>query len=284
MNNHINNRQMLKELLKIERPLVMPDAYDALSARLIQIAGFKAVQCSGFSMGLASLAAPEQAVDLNRNLAITRDIVQAVNIPVMADGEDGFGPPATVYNTVGAFLDIGASGINLEDQILPPSKGKGVIDPDLMVEKIKAACEAARNKQTADMVINARTDILAVSDDRNKGIDEAIIRGNRYLQAGADLIFVTMVSTPDEAKRLVDGIQGPVSIAAGMPYNIKTLTIGQLRACGVARVSLPAIVVFSAIKSIKQILSIIHDSDNFEAIMEKELLCSPEDLPKILSR
>ncbi|MCX5805423.1 MAG: isocitrate lyase/PEP mutase family protein [Proteobacteria bacterium] len=280
----MNNRQRLQELLKVERPLIMPDAYDGLSARLIQIAGFKAVQCSGFSIGLASLAAPEQAVDLDRNLAITRDIVQAVNIPVMADGEDGFGPPAMVYKTVGAFLDVGVSGINLEDQILPPSKGKGVIDPDLMVDKIKAAREAARNKQAADMVINARTDILAVSDDRSKGMEEAIIRGNKYLQAGADLIFVTMVSTPDEAKRLVDGIQGPVSIAAGMPYNIQTLTIGQLRACGVARVSLPAIVVFSAIKSIKQILSIIHDSDNFEAIMEKGLLCSPEDLPKILSR
>lgn len=118
MNNQLSNRQMLRELLKVERPLVMPDAYDALSARLIQMAGFKAVQCSGFSMGLASQAALEKDVDLNRNLATTRDIVQAVTIPVMADGEDGFGPPSTVYDTVGAFLDVGVSGINLEDQIL----------------------------------------------------------------------------------------------------------------------------------------------------------------------
>ena len=101
----MNNRQVLRELLKNERPLVMPDAYDGLSARLIQLAGFKAVQCSGFSMGLASQAAPEQDVDLQRNLAITRDIVRAVTIPVMADGEDGFGPPAVVYETVGAFID-----------------------------------------------------------------------------------------------------------------------------------------------------------------------------------
>jgi 2-methylisocitrate lyase-like PEP mutase family enzyme len=85
----MNNRQILQDLLKVERPLVMPDAYDGLSARLIQIAGFKAVQCSGFSMGLASLAAPEQAVDLNRNLDATRNMVKAVTIPVMADGEDG---------------------------------------------------------------------------------------------------------------------------------------------------------------------------------------------------
>jgi 2-methylisocitrate lyase-like PEP mutase family enzyme len=280
----MNNRQILKELLRVEQPLVMPDAYDGLSARLIQMAGFKAVQCSGFSIGLASRAAPEQAVDLDKNLDTTRDIVRAVTIPVMADGEDGFGPPATVYKTVCAFLDVGVSGINLEDQILPPSKDKGVIDSALMVEKIQAAREAARDRQAADLVINARTDALALCDDRHKGIDEAIVRGRKYLQAGADLIFVTMVSTPDEVRRLVDGIQGPVSIAAGMPYNIKTLTIGHLRGCGVARVSLPAILVFSAIQALKLTLAIIQDNDNFEKIMEKGLLCSPGDLPHILSR
>ena len=280
----MKNRQNLRELLKSERPLVMPDAYDGLSARLIELAGFKAVQCSGFSIALASRAAPEPAVDLDKNLDTTRDIVRAVSIPVMADGEDGFGPPETVYRTVGAFLDAGVSGINLEDQVLPPPKARAVIDPALMVEKILAAREAAGARQAADMVINARTDALAACADRLQGIDEAIARGKRYLQAGADLIFVTAVATPDEAKRLVDGIQGPISIAAGMPYNLKTLTIGQLRACGVARVSLPAIAVFSALQAIKRALSIVRDSDTFEGIIEEGLLCSPEDVPHVLSR
>jgi len=280
----MNNRQVLRELLTSEHPLIMPDAYDGLSARLIQLTGFKAVQCSGFSIGLASRAAPEQAVDLDKNLDTTRDIVRAVSIPVMADGEDGFGPPATVYKTVGAFLDVGVSGINLEDQVLPAPKDKGVIDSALMAEKIHAAREAARNGQAEDMVINARTDALAVCADRTKGIDDAITRGKKYLRAGADLIFVTGVSTPDEAKRLVDGIQGPVSIAAGMPYNIKTLTIAQLRTCGVTRVSLPALAVFSAIHAIRQTLSSIRDCDNFDGIMEKGLLCSPQDMMQVLSR
>ncbi len=280
----MNNRQVLRQLIKVEHPLIMPDAYDGLSARLIQMAGFKAVQCSGFSMGLASQAAPEHKVDLNRNLATTRDIVQAVSIPVMADGEDGFGPPSTVYNTVSAFLDVGVSGINIEDQILPPATEKGVIDAAMMVEKILAARESARSKHADDMVINARTDALAHSSDRAKGIEEAILRGNKYLQAGADLVFVTMVATPDEAKLLVDGIEGPVSIAAGMPYNIKLLSISQLRACGVARVSLPAIMVFSAIQAMKRTLSIVSEHDTFEKIIESGLLCSPEDLPKILGR
>ena len=280
----MNNRQLLRELLKAEQPLVMPDAYDGLSARLIQIAGFKAVQCSGFSIGLASRAAAEQSVDLEKNLDTTRDIIRAVTIPVMADGEDGFGPPITVYKTVCAFLDIGVSGINLEDQVLPPPKTKGVIDPILMVEKIQAAREAAEYRQAADMVVNARTDALAACDNRNKGIDEAIIRGKKYLEAGADLVFVTAVATPEEAKQIVSGIGGPVSIAAGMPYNMKTLTIGQLRACGVARVSLPAIAVFSAIQAISRTLSIIRDSDSFEGIIKEGLLCSSDDLSQVLSR
>ena len=280
----MNDRQVLRELLKSERPLVMPDAYDGLSARLIQMAGFKAVQCSGFSIGLASRAAPEQAVDFDKNLDTTRDIVRAVSIPVMADGEDGFGPPEVVYKTVGAFLDVGVAGINLEDQVLPPPKTKGVIDPALMVEKIRAAREAAKDKQAGDLVINARTDALAVCPDRLKGIDEAITRGRKYLEAGADLIFVVGVSTLDEAKRIVDGIQGPVSIAAGMPYNIATLTTGQLRACGVARVSLPAIAVFSAIQGIKRTLAAVHDSDTFEGIIQQGLLCSPSDISQVLSR
>ncbi|MBI4720077.1 MAG: isocitrate lyase/PEP mutase family protein, partial [Chitinivibrionia bacterium] len=229
-------------------------------------------------------AGPEQSVDLDRNLAATRDIVNTVTIPVMADGEDGFGPPATVYKTVISFLDAGVSGINLEDQILPTAKPISVVDPLLMVEKIQAAREAAVSSQAADMIINARTDALAACGDRIKGIDEAITRGRKYLQAGADMIFVTAVSTPDEARRIVDGIQGPVSIAAGMPYNIKTLTIGQLRSCGVARVSLPAIAVFSAIRAIKQTLSIIRDGDAFDEIIEKGLLCSPDDLSQVMSR
>jgi 2-methylisocitrate lyase-like PEP mutase family enzyme len=102
-----------------------------------------------------------------------------------------------MYKNVCAFLDVGVSGINIEDQILPSPKVGGVIDPVLMVEKIQAAREAARNRQAADMVINAHPGAFAACDDRVKGIDEAIIRRKKYLQAGADLIFVTAISKYD---------------------------------------------------------------------------------------
>ncbi len=173
----------------------MPDAYDGLSARLIETAGFKAVQCSGYSMALASLASREESLGLARNLEITRHIVQTVGIPVMADGEDGFGPPSSVHATVSSFLDAGVAGINIEDQVLPPGETRTVVEPQLMVEKIRAAREAAKQMNAADLVINGRTDVLAASEDRVRGVAEAIDRGNQYLEAGADLIFITSVAT-----------------------------------------------------------------------------------------
>ena len=115
-NGNMNLRATLRDLLRTERPLIIPDAYDGLSARLIEMIGFKAVQCSGFSMALASRAIPEARLSFEKNLEITRDIVQSVKVPVMADGEDGFGPPSRVFETVGAYIDAGIAGINIEDQ------------------------------------------------------------------------------------------------------------------------------------------------------------------------
>jgi 2-methylisocitrate lyase-like PEP mutase family enzyme len=273
--------QLLRTLLKSERPLLMPDAYDALSARLIENAGFKAVQCSGYSMALSVGCKTEDALSFDRNLQITQDIIRSVSIPVMADGEDGFGPPEKVMATVKAFAGIGVSGINLEDPNLRSSGPKSVIETGLMVEKIIAARRAAEECKVPDLVINGRTDALAAASDRRSGLKEAIDRATRYLQAGADLVFVTSVATLDEAKTLVKEIPGPLSIAAGLLYNIETLSIGNLRDCGVARISLPAIAVFSAIQAIKQTLRSIKEHDDLQELQRLNLLCSMEDLARL---
>ena len=162
----MNKCRLLRSLLASERPLVMPDAYDGLSARLIELAGFKAVQCSGYSMALSARAAKEDDLGFARNLEITRGIVQVVGVPVMADGEDGFGPPARIPETIAAFIDAGVAGINLEDQVLPSGKTKAVIDPMIMVEKIRAARRTAKEKGAPDLVINGRTDVPAARNSR----------------------------------------------------------------------------------------------------------------------
>jgi 2-methylisocitrate lyase-like PEP mutase family enzyme len=275
---------MLRDLLRTERPLIMPDAYDGLSARLIEIEGFKAVQCSGFSMALASLAISEARLSYEKNLAITRDIVNSVKVPVMADGEDGFGPPQRVFQTISDFIDAGVAGINIEDQVLPPLDTKRVVECSLMIDKIHASREAATAKKVVDLVINARTDSLAAYPDRKAGLREAIKRGNEYLSAGADLVFVVGVNTLDEARQLVMEIRGPVSIAAGMPSNICAMSIQELGECGVARVSLPTVAVLSAIRAVKQTLSLIHRTGGFKEVMTQSILCGMEEIPKIMAR
>ena len=277
----MNRREALRALLASSRPLVMPDAYDGLSARLIQEAGFKAVQCSGYSMALASRADREEGLSLERNLAITRDIVQAVSVPVMADGEDGFGSPSDVRTTVAAFIQAGVAGINIEDQVLPPGSARAVVAPPLMIEKLHAARDAAARADTADLVINGRTDVLAARATRSEGISEAIVRGNQYLEAGADLVFVTGVRTPDEARELVAGIRGPVSIAAGLPYNAKTLPLAALRDCGVARISLPVVAVMAAVKAVKKTLSILNTTASLDAVLDENLLCQQQEVEDI---
>jgi 2-methylisocitrate lyase-like PEP mutase family enzyme len=266
----------LRELLASDDTLVMPDAYDPLSARIIESLGFQAVQCSGYSFALANGIASEAAFGFERNLALTADIVKAVGIPVMADGEDGFGDPAVVARTVRAYAAAGVAGINIEDQLLGQPGPKSVIDRALMVEKLRAAREAAKEAGAPGLIINARTDALAAVTDRDAGLEEAIARGNLYLESGGDLVFVIGVSTLDEVRTLVKRIRGPISIAAGMPGNIDRMSISDLRACGVARASLPSLAIYAAIRTVTRVFEAVRNTDDFARIIADDLLCTPQ--------
>jgi 2-methylisocitrate lyase-like PEP mutase family enzyme len=202
----------------------------------------------------------------------------------MADGEDAFGDPLVVAETVRAFARAGVAGINIEDQVLGQPAPKRIIDRGLMVEKIRAARGAAWQEGHPDLVINGRTDALSAATDRNAGLDESIVRANLYLDAGADLAFVTGVTTIAEVRAMVEGIRGPVSVAAGLPNNINMMSIADLRACGVRRVSLPVVAVFSAIQAISRTLVALRDSQDFTVILQEKLLCSPQDLSRLLTK
>jgi 2-methylisocitrate lyase-like PEP mutase family enzyme len=280
----MSKSSLLRKLLTSGDTLVMPDAYDPLSARIIENLGFKAVQCSGYSFALAACCPSEPEFGFERNLALTKRIVEAVQVPVMADGEDGFGGPPVVAETVRAFVQAGVAGINIEDQVLGQPSPKRIVDRGLMIEKIRAAREAAQQERHPGLIINGRTDALSATPDRNVGLNESIARANLYLDAGADLAFVTGVATITEVKALVSGIHGPVSIAAGLPNNINRMSIADLKACGVARVSLPVVAIFSAIQSLSRTLVALRDSQDFSLILQEKLLCSPEDVSRLLAK
>ncbi len=166
----MNKSSELRELLSAGETLVMPDAYDPISALIIERAGFKAVQCSGGSISIAVLLQAEADLSLEENLEATRRITCSVSVPVMADGEDGYGDPNTVADTVRKFIGAGVAGINIEDQILSRGRECSIVDADLMVEKIKSARRAAIAEENPDLIINARTDALRAYEHRTDGL------------------------------------------------------------------------------------------------------------------
>jgi 2-methylisocitrate lyase-like PEP mutase family enzyme len=255
----MNRSKILRTLLDEDEILVMPDAYNPLSAKLIEKSGFKAVQCSGYSFAVAAGYEHEVQVTLDENLEWTRRIVEAVDIPVMADAEDGYGGIEGVLETVERFIEIGVSGLNLEDQI-PQLKGTvSIIDEDLMIQKIMVAREIAEVKNNPEFIINGRTDALRSTENRGEALEIAIDRANHYLSAGADLAFITYVETLDEVKKIIRKINGPLSIAAGMPYNLRNFSVDDLSRLGVARVSLPTLLISSTKNAMKKSLNYVKD-------------------------
>ncbi len=277
----MDKSRILKEFLVSEETLVMPDAYDSISAKLIEENGFKAVQCSGYSFSIQAGYRKEINVTLNDNIEWTRRIVESVNIPVMADAEDGYGDSETVIETVKKFMDIGVAGLNLEDQIPDDENTVNIVDSDLMIDKIMVARETSEMGENPDFIINGRTDALRTIENRSEGLKLAINRANKYLNAGADITFIPYVQTMDEVKRIMKQVKGPVSIAAGMPYNIREFSVNDLRQYGVARVSLPSLLIYSGLQAMNRTLEHVKD-DDFNAIIDDELLYSPDKLRYLL--
>src|SRR5438874_737658 len=183
----IRQRPTWKQLLETHAPVQLPAAHDALTAKLIQDAGFNAYQIGGFALVGARHGVPD--VDLTRfaeQSAGVRDILAACDLPVLVDADDGYGDAKNVTHTVASYEAMGVSAIFIEDQVSPKRcghmAGKEVVPAEIMVQRLDAALAARRS---TDFFIVARTDALAV-----EGLDAALRRGERYLKAGADGLYV----------------------------------------------------------------------------------------------
>ncbi|ADL50064.1 isocitrate lyase/PEP mutase family protein [Clostridium cellulovorans] len=266
---------ILKKLLNSKNTLIMPDAFDPISAKIIEYAGFSAIQCSGYSYSISKGYKSEEDIDLNTNLKLTKEIVDSVNIPVMADGEDGYGEGDEFENTIRKFIDIGVSGINIEDQVhnLVNSPLK-IIDEYSMLAKIKAANKTKNSLGKNDFILNARTDALRSMDNRKEAQKLAIERANSYLEAGADLCFITYTQTLEEVKLFSKEINGPISIAAGLPYNIQEFSINDCINLGIARVSLPTFMILNSIDSMVKTLIDVKNTGSFDGTIRDNTLLS----------
>jgi carboxyvinyl-carboxyphosphonate phosphorylmutase len=199
-------RKQLRNLLAGDTLIMAPGAYDALLARIIQHAGFPAIYMTGSGVAHTLLGEPDLGLVSMKEMADkVAYLADVVSIPIIADADTGYGNALNVQRTVRAYQRAGVSAIQLEDQTFPKRcghlDGKDVTSAGEMLGKLHAAVDA---RTDPDMCIMARTDAAAIF-----GIDEAIERGQRYAEAGADIIFVEAPRTVDEMRKITRSIGKP---------------------------------------------------------------------------
>ena len=202
----MNPKQRLRTLVQARRGVLVPGAFNALSARVVADMGFEALYITGAGVTNMWFGLPDQGFmglsDIADHTARIRD---AVELPLIVDADTGFGNALNTYHAVRTLERAGADCIQLEDQVSPKRcghfNGKEVISTAEMVGKIHAACDARRDP---DLLILARTDAAAV-----EGFEAAIERAHQFAQAGADILFVEAVTTHDEVRTLPQRLPVP---------------------------------------------------------------------------
>lgn len=249
---HNSGARRLRELLAMPEPVLAPGSYDALSARLVEAAGFSAVYMTGFGSAASLLGRPDVGLlGMSEMVDNARRIVQAVAVPVIADADTGYGNPLNVIRTVQEYERAGVAAIHIEDQVMPKRcghmEGKQVIPCEEMVEKLRAAVSARRS---SDFVIIARTDARAV-----EGLEKALQRARRYAEAGADVLFVEAPQSEQEietvAKTLADL---PLLFNWAEGGKTPPISLARLREYGFRIVIFPVCTLLAAARAVSEVL------------------------------
>ncbi|MGD9890762.1 MAG: oxaloacetate decarboxylase [Dehalococcoidia bacterium] len=254
----------LRSLLAQPGAITAPGAYDALTARIIEACGFPVVYMTGYGTSATLLGQPDVGLlSLTEMVDNARRIVQAVRVPVIADADTGYGNPLNVARTVRAYEAAGVAGLHLEDQVSPKKcghmSGKQVIPAAEMVQKLRAAVEARRDP---DLLIIARTDARAVN-----GLDDALDRGRRYLDAGADMLFIEAPESEAEVERIAQSFDGPLLYNWAESGRTPPLPLARIEALGFKLVIYPVTALFAATRAIMTAMTALRrdgDSGHFQ--------------------
>lgn len=256
----------LRARLGEPRILVAPGAADALTARVIEEAGFEAVYATGAGIANALLGVPDVGLTtMTEIVAQAGRMADAVGVPVIADADTGFGGPHNVVRTVRELERAGVAAIQLEDQVSPKRcghfEGKEVIPTAEMVKKIEAALYARRDP---DLVLIARTDARAV-----EGLAAAIERGRAYAAAGADVVFVEAPRTVEELRRLPGAIPAP--LLANMVEGGKTplLPASELEAMGYRIVIFANAALRVALKAVGEAMRVLRAEGTTASLLDR---------------
>lgn len=252
-----NTRQQLRALAAQRRGVLVPGAFNALSARVVADMGFEAIYVTGAGVTNMWLGLPDQGfmglADIADHTARIRD---AVELPLIVDADTGFGNALNTYHAVRTLERAGADCIQLEDQVSPKRcghfSGKDVVEASEMVGKIRAACDARRD---GDLLIMARTDAAAVH-----GFDAAVERAQAYAEAGADILFVEAVTSADEVRALPQRLAAPQLM--NMVIGGKTPIVGadELGALGYGFVLYANAALQGALAGMQKVLATLRDT------------------------
>jgi len=256
----------LKNLILDKEILIMPAAYDAVSARIIEQVGFKAVTLGGYAASASLLGKPDVSLlTLTEMATYTRNITEAVDIPVFVDGDTGHGSVTNVMRTIREFEKAGAAGLFIEDQVFPKRcghmEGKQVIAAEEMIPKIKAAVDTRIDR---DLIIMARTDAFATH-----GIDEAIERGNKYREAGADLIFVEAPASKQDIAKIAREVAAPLMTIQGEGGKTPLMTANELEQIGYSVVVYPGSALYAAAWAVRSIMKELFTTGTTKGFMDR---------------
>jgi len=264
----------LRDLLKGPDIVVAPGAYDGFSARLVEAAGFKAAYMTGAGTAASHLGQPDLGLTTLTEMAThAAHLAGCLSIPLIADADTGYGNVLNVVRTVREYERAGVAGLHIEDQVAPKKcghiAGKQVIPTNEFCDKIRAASEY---RTDPDLLIIARTDARAVT-----GLDDAIERGNRYAEAGADVIFVEAPQSMDEVQRIAREVKAP--LLANMVPGGKTPAVkfSDLERLGFRIVIYPAVCMGAAVAAIERSLARLRER---ETDWEEGPVLAPMDIFK----
>lgn len=259
-------KKKLRELLNKPGIIRTPGAFDAWSARLVEMAGFPAVYMTGYGSAASVLGAPDIGLMTLTEMAThAKNIASAIQVPLIADADTGYGGILNVIRTVQEYERGGVAAVQLEDQVLPKRcghmEGKELVQKKEMVAKVKAAVHA---RKSDDLVIIARTDARAVN-----GFDDAMERAIAYSEAGAHVIFFEAPQSVEEMKKVAATIKTP--LLANMVEAGKTpfLTAAELEKIGYKIVIYPSSTLYAATKTIIDLLECLKITDSTMDYIDK---------------
>lgn len=265
----MSTRKKLKELVAAKRGVIVPGAFNALSAKVIADLGFEAIYVTGAGVTNMWFGMPDQGfmglAEITDHTARIRD---AVDVPLIVDADTGFGNALNVHHTVRTLERAGADCIQLEDQVAPKRcghfNGKDVIGTEEAVSKIKAAVDARRDP---DFLIMARTDAAAVH-----GFEAAVERAQKFAEAGADILFVEAVTTADEIRALPQRLATPQLMNMVIGGKTPIFNADELGQLGFGIVLYANAALQGAVMGMQKALTVLRDE---KAVLEASGLVTP---------